>query len=138
MPGRVFSFERNIILKVWKIFDTRIDKNGIEQPCTLFHGLHGSRMLKVGKWMKAEKRMVTDGSRTIAFESGFHGFKTQKEVRAWLHRATKLAGRVVVETIFRDCRAKPRSVGNTILGDSCCISRNAWKRRTTARDFISN
>lgn len=39
---------------------------------SLFHGTSGSRTLPVGEWIKADKKMVHDGSHGIPYRSGFH------------------------------------------------------------------
>lgn len=48
---------------------------------SLFHGTQHSRIIPTGKWNKADKKMVTDGSNVKAYESGYHFFETYQD--AW-------------------------------------------------------
>ena len=81
----------------WKIVEQH--PSGIIK--TLFHGLNGSRKLDKDKWLKANMRMVSDGSGPI-YLSGWHVLPTKKEAKQYLTRFTK---RTELLTIV-ECEAK--------------------------------
>jgi hypothetical protein len=100
----------------YKIFELHGNR-----PKTLFHGVAGSRLLPIGKWIKADKRMVTDGSRQNPYLSGFHSYPALNDVRRWLQGAQYHEGRVVVRVRIAGCREKPNAVRETILSDRLLI-----------------
>ena len=59
--------------KVYKI----VEKDG-ELIKTIFHGYNKSRIIPYGKWLKAEKRMVKDGSGGKRYLAGWHVIKDEK------------------------------------------------------------
>jgi len=52
---------------MYKIFDIRDRK-----PCTLFHGIDGSRTMPLDTWIEADIKQVKDGTSKTSYESGFH------------------------------------------------------------------
>ena len=52
----------------YKIVDE--DKPGVFK--TLFHGVNKSRVLKFSEWLKAELKMVKDGTSKTTYLSGWH------------------------------------------------------------------
>jgi hypothetical protein len=122
------------VIKGYKIFDLGVDEHNT-YPKTLFHGVQGSRQLPLGEWIKAEKKMVTDGSRSSHYLSGFHVYKTVEDVKEWFKRAKHLQNRVVVEVSARQCRQKPCAIRPTILSDWLFISEEAWSNRILALQF---
>ena len=45
---------------------------------TLFHGLNGSKTIPTNQWLKAEEKLVSDGSGNKKYLSGWHLFKKTK------------------------------------------------------------
>lgn len=117
------------MLWAYKIFE---DDPG---PRTLFHGVRGSRLLPVGKWIDAELKQVTDGSCVRSYLSGFHGYPSLEAVRQWLKGAKKRKGRVVVRVKMLGCWDKPRAVRKTILAKRMMIPVDEWQKRIQAKDF---
>lgn len=120
----------------YKIFDLYIDKAGNFVPKTLFHGLEGSRVLPVGKTLRAEKKMVTDGSGVNAYESGFHAYHGPDDIKNWLKGAKNLKNRVVVKVLVGETWPKPRAVRPTILANLLRIPKKCWEERISAEDFL--
>jgi hypothetical protein len=121
-----------LAVEAYKIFD-----EGDDGPKTLFHGLDGSRSLPVGKWLNAEIKLVTDGSRQSPYTSGFHAYYTLDDVYNWLRAAKNLDGRVVVKVAVCGCRDKPQAVRPTILAKRLMVARENWEDRIPARAFLS-
>lgn len=119
-------------MEAYKIFD-----KGKDGPKTLFHGLEGSRSLPVGKWLDAEIKLVTDGSRQEPYESGFHAYYTLDDVYNWLKGAKNLEGRVVVKVEVKGCWEKPRAIRPTILAKRLKIPKKNWDARIPAREFLN-
>lgn len=119
-------------MSIYKIFESRVG-----HPYTLFHGLEGSRQLPLGEWLAAEKKRVTNGSRTTHYTSGFHCYPTLEAVYRWLRGATKLDGRYVVKVLADQCRDKPRAVRPTILADWLYIPVEEWSLRVPAEIFMA-
>ena len=121
----------------YKIFDLGVDTTtGLLYPKTLFHGIKGSRCLSVGKWICAERKLVTDGSRQTPFMSGIHAYETIEDVRRWLKNAKHITNRVVVKVSLQRCRKKPRAIRPTLLARKMLISQKEWGKRTPASKYI--
>ena len=52
-------------------------KDGKVKP--LFHGIRGRREFPLDTWVKADMKMVKDGSSTFTYLSGFHVLRTKQE-----------------------------------------------------------
>ena len=115
----------------YKIFDL---KDGM--PCTLFHGVNGSRRLPLDRWLTAERKMVRDGSGQGRYVSGFHAYESMEDVRAWAKGAKNLDNRVVAQVGVRGCRSKPRAVRTTILADRLRITSDDWGRRVALKEVL--
>ena len=59
--------------KVYKI----VEKDG-DVTKTIFHGYNKSRIIPSDKWLKAEKKIVQDGSSGRYYLSGWHVIKNEK------------------------------------------------------------
>ena len=75
---------------------------------TLFHGIAGSRQLPVGKWLKAVKKMVSDGSGT-EYLSGFHVLKTLKDCEEYLKKFRNVKTKKIISIQARGLRRKTHS-----------------------------
>lgn len=115
----------------YKIFDLHGNL-----PKTLFHGIDGSRLLPIGKWIKAERKMVSNGSRTHPYLSGFHSYPDLEAAIRWLQGAKNVVGRVVVKVKIDGCREKPNAVRETILSDWLLITPKDWGERIPAEELL--
>ena len=61
---------------------------------TIHHGVGGTKTLPEGEWVKAEKKMVVDGSKQKRYLSGFHCFG-DKETAYKYREKFKLENRLV-------------------------------------------
>lgn len=120
----------------YKIFDLHLEQDGTAVPKTLFHGVNGSRRLPLGRWIEAEIKPVTDGSRQTPYLSGFHAYPSLDAVKQWLHGAKNLDHRVVVRVHVSGLREKPKATRATILADRLRIPVEEWGNRVTARSLI--
>lgn len=119
------------MMTAYKIFDLDGDR-----PKTLFHGVDGSRTLPIGKWIKAARKMVTNGSRMYPYLSGFHSYPDLEAARRWLQSAQIVEGRVVVKVKIDGCREKPRDIRETILSDWLLITPKDWGERIPAEELV--
>lgn len=117
----------------YKIFESR---NGL--PCTLFHGLEGSRQLSVDAWLAAENKMVNNDSRANPYLSGFHSYPDLPDVYAWFSNATILDRRFVTRVEISDCWKKPNAVRLTYLSNLIRIAKKDWVMRVPAETFMEN
>lgn len=96
-------------------------KNG--KALSLFHGTKGSRVLPVGKWLKADIKEVQDGSgKKKRYRSGFHFFKTLKETQEFFEKTFRIkTNRTIVPCEVRGVRPKHHSKSNILLADEIKI-----------------
>jgi hypothetical protein len=73
----------------------------------LFHGNAGSTLVPLDTWVKAEEKMVTDGSGNTVYLSGFHAFITTEALKDW--NKTLRYDKVVVPVKVRETRPKAHS-----------------------------
>lgn len=57
---------------------------------SLFHGTNGSRTLPIGEWIKADKKIVFDGSHGTQYRSGFHFLWDLEEAQAFFDKRFKI------------------------------------------------
>ena len=94
---------------------------------SLFHGTQHSRIIHIGRWNKADSKMVTDGSNTKEYLSGYHYFPDMKDAFAFFNRLKIKENRSVVRVQVRgDLRPKP-SNPKVWLADEMMIIR-FWDR----------
>jgi hypothetical protein len=88
---------------------------------TLFHGVNGTRIMPVGVWLAAEKKMVTDGSGQQKYLSGFHIMPDIGSCLKYLHRFTNLKTKAFACVEVERIRPKPGSRDPVFLADSMMI-----------------
>ena len=77
---------------------------------TLFHGVNGTRTIKVGVWTKAVEKMVTDGSSQTKYLSGYHVLLNKEEAYDYLKAFTKRLEKLkVIEVFVKEIRPKEHS-----------------------------
>jgi len=88
---------------------------------TLFHGVNRSRILKVGKWLKADLKMVKDGTSKTEYLSGWHIAPTYEEcvryLKAFKHRHNKR----IVKCEAKNIRPKSHSRHKIFLAEHILI-----------------
>ena len=102
----------------YKIVETD-DKGNIK---TLFHGVNKSRILKLGKWLKAELKMVKDGTSKTEYLSGFHIAPTYEECKSYLEFFTHRHNKKIVKCEARNIRPKSHSRSNIFLAEYILIT----------------
>jgi hypothetical protein len=87
---------------------------------TLFHGINGTRLLPVGKWIKGErKENVQDGHGT-RYTSGIHVVDGLEECKKYLKRF-KRTDRIIVPCYVKGIRKKEHSPSKVYLVDKIKI-----------------
>lgn len=92
-------------VEAWRLFDRRGN-----DPCTLFHGVNGSRVLPLNASIAAVKRMVTNPGKKGSgrqFMAGFHVCPTRQECVDYLKRFKR--DRIVCRVLVKGLRDKPGS-----------------------------
>lgn len=111
------------MIEAWRLF--RVDKDN--KPCTLFHGIKGSRKVEFDKVYEAEIKEVRNPGKGEGptFTSGFHVLPTKKELIEYRKRFTATDIRIcrVMVDGFRD---KPRSKSK--LSNQMVVTEADWKR----------
>lgn len=102
---------------VYKI--VRRNKNILK---TLYHGFHRSRVLPKNVWIKAEKKIVRDGSRKNSREylSGIHCFKDIDTAVMYLLRFKNIDNLKIYKCYAKGLRQKPTNE-NVYLADELMI-----------------
>ena len=98
--------------KYYKLVDI---KN--EEPFYLFHGVDRSKQIPVNKWIKADKKLVQDGSSGTKYLSGFHVLKTKKEAIKYLKKFKHTKKKGIAECYCKGLREKEHSRDNVWLAD---------------------
>jgi len=98
-------------MKAYRICERKGDK-----LLTLFHGLNGTRVLPLNKWLNADIKPVRDGKSKI-YISGFHTLPTKDECRDFIRMFRKERDLVMVECEIEGIRKKEHSRSNVLLAD---------------------
>ena len=89
----------------------------------LFHGIDGTKVLPVNKWVRAKKvENAMDGVGT-SYTSGIHIIDGLDEARKYLSRFRR-NDRIIVECIARGLRKKEKSRSAVYLADEILITNN--------------
>ena len=95
----------------------RRDKGGTLR--FLFHGLEGSRIVPLDKWLKAKRRRVKDGTSKHKYLSGFHVFVDRRAMSRF-GKLTKFKY-PILPVMVRELRPKPRSSVGAWLADELYV-----------------
>jgi len=88
---------------------------------TLFHGIDGSRTLPFDVWLKADKKIVIDGSGGTPYLSGIHCFLNRKATEIYLKRFRTKKNRVIIKCKAKGLRLKPTGGIPVFLADEIFI-----------------
>lgn len=98
-------------MKALRLFEIKEDK-----LYTLFHGINGSRLVPVGIWLSADKKIVKDGVSGKPYLSGFHAFKDIDPEVFVKQKFRKERTFAVVEVIIEDIYEKPSNKNIILAG----------------------
>lgn len=100
-----------------------VEKDSKGNIKTLFHGLNGSRKLPFNKWLSAEFKIVTDGSKdkSTSYMSGFHVFDSLDKCREYMKYFKNTNNKYIVQCGVIGFRKKEHSRGDVFLADSIFI-----------------
>jgi len=114
----------------YKVFDIKND-----QPLFIFHGINRSRVVPLNTWLKADKKMVTDGSCNTQYLSGFHIFPSYQAITDWCKTVKHVDERVVVQVHAKKTRPKRHSKHTVVLADHLIVYSEDWNQRVPLRNF---
>lgn len=109
-------------MKVIKAFRYHPD----EKPHFLFHGNNGSTVVPLNKWVRAERRIVRDGSGKTFYASGFHAFTQKSALKEW-QKSTKhkhVVATAHVRVTWEKSHSRHKGV---VLAKWLYVSSAAWK-----------
>jgi hypothetical protein len=96
-------------------------KNG--KLLSLFHGTQGSRVLPIGRWLKADKKRVHDGSCSTYYESGFHVLKSLEVTKQFFKKMFRnKKNRCIIQCEAIGLRKKTHSKSDIYLANRMKIS----------------
>jgi len=85
---------------------------------TLFHGLNGSRTIPTGEWLKADMKMVKDGTSNTTYLSGWHVLPTKKDCEDYMKRFTRRIDLLqIVECEVENIWKKEHSLSPVLLAE---------------------
>mgnify|MGYP003334637898 CR=1 FL=1 len=101
-------------------------KDALGRPRFLFHALDGSSLVPLNTWIRAENKLVTDGSSTTSFRSGFHSFPNRVPLRIWQKslKHEKYIALVKVRKVSRKLHSK----NDVVLSDYMYLSSRSWEK----------
>jgi hypothetical protein len=105
--------------KVWyKIVEADKDRKNVK---SLFHGTNGTRLLTKERWMKAEKKLVSDGSGKTKYISGFQIVPSFDECIEYLRLFKNIESKAIVTCLAKKVRPKEHSRHSVFLADEIKI-----------------
>jgi len=84
---------------------------------TLFHGVNRSRKLETGKWLKAEIKLVKDGTSKTKYLSGWHIAPSYEECQKYLQFFKNKENKMIIECDAKNIRPKSHSRGKIFLAE---------------------
>lgn len=83
---------------------------------TLFHGVRGSRLLKMGEWLRAENKPdAYDGSRSRTYESGWHILPDWETACEYLKKFFKRRGNLIIVPCEVRGRIRNKQLNSKVL-----------------------
>ena len=116
-------------MKAYKVF---IDRGG--RPEFLYHGLAGSRIVTLEKWLDAEVKWAKEGSNPYYY-TAFHVYMSLDVVSKWVHSVRKFEGRFVTMVSVAKTRDKP-TAGSAVLAERMKLDQADWKKRIELKKFV--
>ncbi len=116
--------------KVYKVFEC---KDG--QPHFMFYGINGLRAVPLNKKLKAERKIVRDGSGKRWYKSGFHVYCSLDILKKFV-KTLKVNRdmRFIVEVRAKNPRRKhERSKAH--LSQEIIVTNKAWSDRISIKDY---
>ncbi len=96
------------------------EKNG--EYFTLFHGTNRSRKLPRGIWIKADKKLVKDGSRGTYYRSGFHVLTSREGAEEFLIKMFRVhTNRKVIKILAKGLKPKSHSRHQVFLAEEIYV-----------------
>lgn len=96
------------------------EKNG--EYYSLFHGTNRSRKLPRGIWIKADKKLVKDGTRGTYYRSGFHVLTSKEEAEKFFAKLFRIyKNRKVIKVLAKGLRPKGHSRHEIFLADEMYV-----------------
>lgn len=114
-----------------------VEKDGKDYKF-LFHGVDRDRKIPE-KWIKAEKKLVIDGSGGTEYISGFHVLRTKEQAKEYLQNFEKTKNKVIIPCEVKNVRKKEHSRSEVYLANEILIKpqNNDKFTRTLKRNNLS-
>ncbi len=85
---------------------------------TLFHGLNGSRTMPTGEWLRADMKVVKDGTSKTEYTSGWHVLLDYDEAENYLQKfSSRLELLEIISCKVRGIRSKVHSPSPVYLAE---------------------
>jgi hypothetical protein len=91
---------------------------------TLFHGINGSRLLPKNQWIKAVRRIASEGVNGKKYISGFHVLEKLDDCLNYGKKFKKKSNRRIISLTFKNYRKKRHSPSPVLLADEIYISQD--------------
>jgi len=88
---------------------------------SLYHGNEGSRVLKKNRWMKAQTKLVRDGSSAVWYSSGWHCLPSYRECQNYLKKFKILHNKRIAACKVKNIWRKSHSRENVWLAKDLII-----------------
>ena len=92
-----------------------VEKDSRGNLKTLFHGIKGSRILPINKWICADLKLVSEGVNGKKYLSGFHSLKTLEECKVYSKKFKNRQNRYFVQIEIKGIRTKEHSSSDVYL-----------------------
>lgn len=112
---------------VFKAFIKRKTDDFPRPPWFFKHGHEGSRLMPLDTWIKAECKLVRDGSGSKYYKSAFHVFTAESKLVEWATSIKKSVGNTIITPIYaKFLKPKPNSRYKLYLADYIMLPTVLW------------
>lgn len=111
------------ILNMYKCYRiVELHKNNFK---TLFHSIDGrSRILPKNTWIKAIKRIGSEGANGIKYRTGFHVLLNLSDIKKYSKKFKKKTNRKIISLYAKGLKAKKHSKSPVMLAEEIYIPSN--------------
>ena len=95
---------------------------------TLFHEHNGSKVLPVGEWLMAKRKMVRDGSSSAYYVAGWHVFVDLDDANRYLATFKNLAPKAIAQCRACGLRDKAHSRSPVKLANALLVEELVWQQ----------
>jgi len=126
LPGGFFKDME--FMRAYKVF---VSYSGV--PKFLYHGLRGSRIVTLDKWLEAEVKWANEGSNPYYY-TAFHVYMKLGVLKKWVRSVKKFEDRFVTIVSIERTRDKP-TAGSAVLAELMRLDQMDWENRIELKEF---